>query len=351
MTIDFRSDNTHGTSPEIAEAVAKASAGRVTSYGEDPITTRVRERCREIFETDLEIFPVLTGTAGNALAIASMTPSWGGVFCHEDAHIHRDELGAPEFFTGGAKLFPIAGANGKLQAEDVARVIHEVGDEGRTALPSCVSVTQATEAGTVYRVDEVRAIAETSGIGVHIGVHMDGARFANALVSLGCTPAEVTWRAGVHALTFGATKNGAMAAEVIVLFRKELAAALAPRWHRGGHRLSKMRFLSAQLDAYLAGDLWLRNARRANAAAQRLARGLGAEVARPVEANVVFARFEAEVQKALREQGFLFYDWPAFGAGTVRLVCGFGTSDADVDALLTARAALRPRLPASGAAR
>jgi threonine aldolase len=347
VTIDFRSDNTHGASPEITEALAKAAAGRVPSYGEDPITARVKERCREIFETDLEIFPVLTGTAANALAIASMTPPWGGVFCHEDAHIHRDELGAPEFFTGGAKLFPIAGADGKLHADDVARVIHEIGEEGRTAVPSCVSLTQATEAGTVYGLDEVRAIAEAAGI----GVHMDGARFANALVSLGCTPAELTWRAGVDVLTFGATKNGAMAVDLIVVFKQELAEALAPRWHRGGHRLSKMRFLSAQLDAYLADDLWLRNARRANVAAQRLARGLGADVVRPVEANVVFARFEPDVKKALREQGFLFYDWSLFGAGVVRLVCGFGTSDDEVDALLTSRAALRPRLPASDAAR
>lgn len=345
MTIDFRSDNTHGASPEITEAVAKATAGRVTSYGEDPFTTRVRARCRELFECDLEIFPVLTGTAANALSIAAMTPPWGGVFCHEDAHIHRDELGAPEFFTGGAKLFPIAGADGKLRADDLKRVIHEIGEEGRTAIPSCVSITQATEAGAVYRLDEIRAM-KTS-----LGLHMDGARFANALVHLGCTPAEMTWKAGVDVLSFGATKNGAMAVDLIVVFKKALSEELAWRWHRAGHRLSKMRFLSAQLDAYLTDDLWLRNARRANAAAQRLAQGLGDDVIRPVEANVVFARLDSETQKALREQGFLFYDWPLFGDGAVRLVCGFSTSDADVDALVTSRAALRPRTPVSGAAR
>ncbi|HYC91547.1 MAG TPA: beta-eliminating lyase-related protein [Thermoanaerobaculia bacterium] len=334
MPIDFRSDNTHGASPEIAEAVSRAAAGRLTSYGEDPLTARVRERCRDLFECDLEIFPVLTGTAANALSVASMTPPWGGVFCHEDAHIHRDELGAPEFFTGGAKLFPIAGAEGKLHAADVRRAVRKIGEEGRTAVPSCVSVTQATEAGTVYGVDEVRAIREAAGL----AMHMDGARFTNALVSLGCTPAELTWKAGVDVLTFGATKNGAMAAELIVVFRKELAAEIAPRWHRGGHRLSKMRFLSAQLDAYLTGDLWLRNARRANEAAQRLARGLGDDVIRPVAANVVFARFAPEVEKALREQGFLFYGWPLFGEGAVRLVCGFSTTDAEVDAFLAAKA-------------
>jgi threonine aldolase len=329
---DFRSDNTHGASPEIVDALARAAGGTITSYGGDAITARVRERCRAIFETEVEIFPVLTGTAANALAIASMTPPWGGVFCHKDAHIHRDELGAPEFFTNGAKLFPIAGADGKLTAEAAARHVHEIGEEGRTALPSCVSLTQATEAGTVYRPEEIRAIADATGL----PIHMDGARFANALVTVGCSAADMTWRAGVDVLTFGATKNGAMAAELIVVFRRELAAAIEPRWHRAGHRLSKMRFLSAQLEAYLADDVWLRNARHANAAAARLAKGLNAELLRSVEANVVFARFEPHVAARLRERGFLFYDWPLFGAGAVRLVCGFDTSDADVDALLAA---------------
>ena len=342
MAIDFRSDNTHGASPEVIEALARAAAGTMTSYGGDEITARVRARCREIFETDLEIFPLLTGTAANALAIAAMTPPWGGVLCHEDAHIHRDELGAPEFFTGGAKLFPMAGADGKLHADDVARAAVEA---GRTVVPCCVSVTQATEGGTVYRVEELRAVKEAAGL----GMHMDGARFANALVSLGCTPAEMTWKAGVDVLTFGGTKNGVMAAELLVVFDQALRETIAPRWHRSGHRLSKMRFLSAQFDAYLSDDLWLRNARHANAMAQRLARGL--EPLRPVEANVVFVRFEPETAEALRGQGFLFHDWPLFGEGVVRLVCGFGTSEADVDALLRATVALRPRWPVSGAAR
>jgi threonine aldolase len=320
--IDFRSDNTHGASPEVLEALARASAGRMTSYGGDEITARVRERCRELFEHDVEIFPVLTGTAGNALALASLTPPWGGVFCHDDAHIHRDELGAPEFFTHGAKLYPLAGPDGKLLADDVRRAME-------TIAASCLSVTQATEAGTVYAPDELRALADLG-----LPVHMDGARFANALVALGCSAAELTWRAGVDVLVFGGTKNGAMAVELIVVFRKELAAQIAPRWHRAGHRLSKMRFLSAQFEAYLTDDLWLRNARRANAAAQRLAKRL--EVLRPVEANVVFARFEPRVAAALREEGFDFYEWPLFGPDAVRLVCGFGTADADVDALIAA---------------
>jgi threonine aldolase len=332
--MDFRSDNTHGAHPEIVEALARASRGTQTSYGDDELTARVRERCRAIFEHDVEIFPVLTGTSGNALSIASMTPPWGGVFCHEDAHIQRDELGAPEFFTNGAKLFPIAGANGKLNASDVDRWIHAIGEEGRTATPSCVSVTQATEAGTVYALEELRAIGEVARAR-GVGLHMDGARFANALVSLNCTPAEMTWRAGVDVLTFGATKNGAMAAELIVVFKPELAEQIAPRWHRSGHRLSKMRFLSAQLDAYFENDLWLRSARHANAMAQRLARGLD-EVIRPVEANVVFARFSAERAKALHAAGFEFYDWGIFGPGSVRLVTGWSTTEEHVDAFLNA---------------
>jgi threonine aldolase len=315
--IDFRSDNTHGASPEILEALTRAAAGTMTSYGGDEITARVRERCRELFEHDVEVFPVLTGTAGNALALASMTPPWGTVLCHEDAHIQRDELGAPEFYTHGAKLLTIAGEDGKLRAEDLPRDA------------SCISVTQATEAGTVYTPDELRAIAALG-----LPMHMDGARFANALVGLECSAADLTWRAGVDVLVFGGTKNGAMAAELIVVFRKELADAIAPRWHRGGHRLSKMRFLSAQFEAYLTDDLWLRNARRANAVAQRLARGL--DVIRPVQANVVFVRFEPRVSSALRAEGFAFHEWPIFGPDAVRLVCAFGTSDADADALLAA---------------
>lgn len=330
MTIDFRSDNTHGASPEVLEAVTRAAAGTIASYGGDAITARVRERCREIFEHDVEVFPVVTGTAGNALSIASMTPPWGGVFCHEDAHIQRDELGAVEFYTNGAKLFPIAGENGKLRAEDVGQWVDAIGKEGRTALPSCVSVTQATEAGTVYTADEIRAISAAS----RLPMHMDGARFANALVSLGCSPADLTWRAGVDVLVFGATKNGVLGAELILVFRKELADGIAPRWHRAGHRLSKMRFLSAQIEAYLTGDLWLRNARHANAMAARIARELDA--LRPAEANIVFVRFEPHVAAALREEGFLFHDWLPFGPGAVRLVAGFGTSESDVDALVSA---------------
>jgi threonine aldolase len=318
VTRDFRSDNTYGVSPEIFEALQRVAGGTMTSYGGDAVTARVRERCREIFEADLDVFPVVSGTAGNALAIAAMTTASDRVFCHEDAHIVRDEQGAPEFFTGGATLVAVPGDDGKLAAN--------------RDFEGTLSLTQATEAGTIYTAGEVRALAQRAAG----GVHMDGARFANAVAALGCAPADVTWRAGVDVLVFGATKNGAMAAELIVVFRRELSERLALLQHRSGHRLSKTRFLSAQFEAYLTGDLWLRNARRANDAAARLAAGIGAEVLRPVEANVVFVRLAPEMQAALRAQSFQFHDWTLFGPDAVRLVTAFDTSDEDVDALIAA---------------
>ncbi len=322
MTLDFRSDNTHGASREILEALARASAGTIKSYGGDAITERLRQRCAEIFEHEVAIFPVITGTAGNALTIGAMTKPWGAVFCHEEAHVHREELGAPEFFSGGAKLIPVPGAQGKLAPEALAHAIGNIG------LSSCVSLTQATEAGTVYTPEELRALGEVAH--AHdCKVHLDGARFANAVAHLDVAPADLTWRAGVDALVLGATKNGALAAEVIIAFDPTLARELAPLWHRGGHRLSKMRFLSAQLEAYLIDDLWLRNARHANAMAQRLAAGLS-RVIHPVEANVVFARLPREIP------GFVYYDWTIFGPDAVRLVTAFDTREEDVDAFLEA---------------
>jgi len=323
--IDFRSDNTHGCSPEILEALTRANRDTMSSYGDDAITARVRDRCRELFECDLDVFPVLTGTAGNALSIASMTPSSGSIVCHEDAHIRLEELGASQFYTGGARFVPLPGADGKLSASDVAQI----------ETFSCLSFAQTTEAGTVYRIDEARALCDVARAR-GAGVHMDGSRFANAVVAFDCAPSEVTWRAGVDVISLGATKNGAMCVEVIVVFRKELAAAFDPHWQRSGHRLSKMRFLSAQLDAYFSDDLWLRNARHANAAAARLAAGLREhlEIVRPVEANFVFVRIPPPLVETLRARGFDFYDWQLFGPDVYRLATAWATTDAEVDALI-----------------
>lgn len=311
----------------------------MASYGRDEITDRVRARCRELFETEVEIFPVVTGTAGNALAIASMTPASGVILCHEDAHIERDENGAPGFFTGGARVVTIAGADGKLHAGDLwggqpERLSYVAGDVGQRLRLSadCLSLTTVTEAGTLYTPEEIRALTAAGDF----GVHLDGARFANAVASLNCAPADITWRAGVDVLVFGGTKNGLINAELIVVFKKELATELAVRWHRSGHRVSKSRFLAAQFEAYLTNDLWLRNARHANAMAARLGREL--DTIHEVQANVVFARFEKHLADALMAEGFEFFDWPIFGDDAYRLVTGFATSVADVDAFLTARA-------------
>ncbi|MDH3793082.1 MAG: beta-eliminating lyase-related protein, partial [Rhodospirillales bacterium] len=250
---NFCSDNTAGASPQILEALARAAAGKVMPYGNDDLTRRVEARLREVFETDCAVFPVATGTAANVLGLSVMTPPYGAVYCHKDSHINVDECGAPEFFTGGAKLVTLDGAHGKLTPEILAGAIGGVGDVHHVQ-PAAISLTQASEAGTLYTPEEVAAIGDLAR--QHgLGLQMDGARFANALVALGCSPAEITWRAGVDALAFGATKNGALAAEAVVLFKPELARTFAYRRKRGGHLFSKMRFLSAQLDAYLADDL------------------------------------------------------------------------------------------------
>ena len=329
MAADFRSDNVLGCSPEIAEAIMRESKRSTTSYGGDDVTARVRERCSELFETEVDIFPVVTGTAGNALSLSALTPPNGAVLCHEDAHIQRDECGATELLSGGAKLITIAGADGKLHPESL-----------RNARGSALSITNLTEAGTVYTPNEIRALHEAIGdLGMNVGLHVDGARFANAVVATGASPADLTWRSGVDLLTFGATKNGALAAELIVVFRRDLTQDLALRHHRSGHRVAKMRFITAQFEAYLIGDLWLRNARHANAMGAYLSRGLadaGIEIVRPTHANVVFARLGPELAAKLRAEGFQFFDWFLFGPGVYRLVTGFNTPQESVDAFVAA---------------
>ena len=336
MIRDFRSDNVLPGAPEILDAVVRANAGSTTSYGGDEITARVRRQCCEIFETDVEVFPILSGIAGNALSVAALTAPWGAVFCHAHAHIEREELGAATFFSGGAKLVPIDGADGKLHPDGVNAAL-AYARKTDMAVPACLSITNATEAGTVYSVAELRALGELAR-DAGLRVQMDGARFANAVAATGASPAEMSWRAGVDALAFGATKNGAMSADVIVLFRKELAEELSIRIHRGGHRPSKMRFLSAQLEAYLTDGLWLRHARHANLMAARLAEGIAphVEIVRPVDANIVFVRFPPAVAEGLRGDGFLFSAWPIFGDDVYRLVTGYATAADDVDAFTAA---------------
>ncbi len=329
--IDFRSDNVLGGSPEVLRAIERASPGTQTSYGGDEITARLRRRCCELFAADVDVFAVVSGTAGNALAISAMTPPWGAVFCHEDAHIEREELGATEFFSGGAKLITIPGDEGKLHPADVQSAIERVRKRKKSVVPACVSITNATEAGTVYSQEEMRVLIDVAR-GGGLRVHVDGARWANAVAAKNVRPE------GVDILTFGATKNGTLNADLIVVFQKEFSENLALRLHRSGHRPSKMRFLSAQLEAYLTDDLWLRNARNANAMAARLRDGLKGkvEIVRPVEANIVFVRIGRDAAAELNREGFLIGEWPLFGPDVYRLVTGFSTSESDVERFVSA---------------
>ena len=332
----FTSDNVAGAAPEILSALVEAAReGPMASYGADPVTARLKERVADLFEAEVEVFPVATGTAANALALSCLTPPFGSVYCHVDAHVNTDECGAPELQTGGAKLVGLPGAHGRIEPETLEDALAAAPFGFVHAVqPSALSLSQATEAGTVYAPDEVEqlsAIARRRGM----TVHMDGARFANALVRLGCTPAEVTWKAGVDVLSLGATKNGALAAEAVVFFDKALARDFGYRRKRGGHLFSKMRFLSAQLDAWLKDGLWLRLANNANAMADRLAEGLsglpGAELENPVEANEVFVSLPEPVTEGLLARGYQFYRWDG---PVVRLVTSYETKPGDVDALL-----------------
>jgi threonine aldolase len=335
---NFASDNVSGASPEIVAALAAAAEAKAMPYGADEWTARVEAKCAELFETEVAVFPVATGTAANALALAALTPPHGAIYCHPRSHAYADECGAPEFYSGGAKMVTVDGADGKIAADDLAAVLVNARSHGvHNVRPAALTLSQATEAGTAYKPDELVALAEIAH-SHKMGVHMDGARFANAIVHQDLSPADATWRCGVDALSFGATKNGALAAEAVVFFRPELAHEFGERRKRGGHLLSKQRFISAQLDAYLSDDLWLANARAANRAAARLADGLssiaGARLAYPVEANEVFAVLPEAAIDALEGEGFGFYRMG--GAGMIRLVASFNTGDADVDAFVAA---------------
>jgi threonine aldolase len=328
---DFRSDNTSGVAPQILDALAGAAHGAAAPYGDDAWTARLTETLSGLFETEVAVFPVATGTAANTLALASLTPPFGAIYCHVESHVNTDECGAPEMATAGAKLIPIDGEHGRIQAAELDRVLTNAPRGVHWVKPSAVTLSQTTEAGTVYSPGEIAdltAIAHRHGL----PVHLDGARFANALVKLGCTPAEATWKAGIDVMSFGATKNGALAAEAVVFFRPELAADTGFRRKRAGHLVSKMRFISAQYEAWLAGGLWLRLAGHANAMAARLAEGLltipGAALAHPADANEVFIRLPEASIKAAEDAGFAFYEW---GGGVIRLVTSFDTPAAAVD--------------------
>ncbi len=336
---DFRSDNVAGVAPEVLAALTVAAQGSATSYGEDDISKRLEARLAELFDREVAVFSVATGSAANALALAQMVPGWGSTLCHEGAHIATDECGAPEFYSAGAKLAPLAGANGKLHADTVAAYLARDLRGVHHNQPMAVSISQSTEAGTCYRPDEVAAIGELC-CKHGLKFHMDGARFANALASLRCAPAEATWKAGVDILSFGVTKNGAMAAEAVVFFDPALAKDFEYRRKRGGHLFSKNRFVSTQFEAQLTDGLWLRLAGHANSIASRIGQGLtgipSVSLLHPVEANELFVLMPERTIDAIEKAGFLFYRWEAVEGPCIRLVTAFDTEAAHADALVAA---------------
>jgi threonine aldolase len=345
--LNFASDNSVGAAPEILAALAAANSGPAAAYGADPWSQRAESLLRDIFATDLSAFLVATGTGANALALAALAKPWEAVFCHEESHVHDDECGAPEFFTAGAKLVGVPGYDGKITPDALRETLARF-PRGlvKSPQPAALTLSQVTEAGTLYSLDEIAALADIAHA-AGVAVHMDGARFANALVSLGCTAAEMTWKAGIDALSFGATKNGALACEAVIFFDKTKAESFPYQRKRGGHTLSKGRLLGAQMQAYLENGLWLTLAARANAAARRLSEGLvaaGLRLAWPTQANEVFAIAPLARLPGWRAAGAAFYEWPtrvvrperAPGAEetVVRLVTSFATSEAEIDLAL-----------------
>ena len=336
--MNFASDNAYGVLPEVWAAIHAADRGTALAYGNDTLTKDLTARFTTLFERDVAAFPVFTGTAANALSLACLTPPFGAVLCHQDSHIMTSECGAPEFYSG-AKLIGLEGADGKLTPAAIAEALDGLDGSVHSVQPRVVSVSQASELGTVYGHSEIAAISEL----VHargLKLHMDGARFANAMAHLGGTPAEATWKNGVDVLSFGATKAGALAAEAVVFFDPALAGEFEYRRKRGGHLASKMRFVSAQLEAILENDLWLTSAARANALAAHLAGALkqvaDIEIAYPVETNMVFARMPVAKAARMRAGGAEFHDWfpPKDGKVVTRLALAFATPEEDVAKLI-----------------
>tara|TARA_B100000809_G_scaffold237478_1_gene257338 strand:- start:246 stop:1274 length:1029 start_codon:yes stop_codon:yes gene_type:complete len=331
----FASDNVTGACPEVMDAVVDANSGIATSYGDDEWSSRLQTKLSEIFETDVEVFLAVSGTASNALALSSLAPVFGKIYCHELSHINTDECGAPEFFTGGAKLIPMRSSNGRIKANELAETIRGSGNVHVTQ-PSVVSITQSCETGTVYQLDEIKAISKIAR--KHkMSVHMDGARFANALASLDVSPAEMTWKSGVDVLTLGGTKNGCLAAEAIIFFKSDMVGNFPYLHKRSGQLLSKMRFISSQLEAYVTDDLWIRNAQHANSMAKILSEGLNAfsniELAYPTQSNEVFVYLPRELIDYLNNAGYDINEEELDGKA-VRFVTAWNSELKDVDRLL-----------------
>lgn len=333
--IEFRSDNAAGAAPELVEAIVAANVGSALAYGGDDWTARVHERAAEVFEfPGVQVFPVSSGTAANAIGLSAICPPWGAVLCHDTAHILRSECAATSMFGGGAAMRGVGGDSYKVSPAAVRQAFADTrwGDPHHSQ-PSVLSLTSPTDFGSLYTVAEV---GELAGIAHEQGlrVHLDGARVANAIAALGCSPAEMTWRAGVDVMSLGAIKNGAVSTDAIVSFNPAASEELVYRVKRAGHVASKMRFQSAQLERYLTDDLWLRLAGTANATMQRLAtglRGLGVSFLAEPDVNMLFARVSPEVSARMAASELYFYE---MGPGVIRLVTSFQTTDAEIDEAL-----------------
>ena len=331
----FTSDNCSGICPEAWAAMAEANAGHAANYGNDDWTRRAADAIRGIFESDCEVYFVFNGTAANALALASLCQSYHSILCHEVAHVETAECCAPEFFANGSKILLLQGAHGKINPAEIERAVKKRKDI-HYPKPRVLSLTQATETGTVYSPVEIQSLAEAAKkFGLRL--QMDGARFANAVASLGVTPADLTWRAGVDVLCFGGSKNGIALGEAVVFFDRELARDFDYRCKQGGQLASKMRFLSAPWLGVLKEGAWLRHARHANEMAKRLEAGLrkipGVEISHPVQSNAVFVRMARPVEEKLRGQGWQF-STGGVTTGASRLMCGWDTTPEEADAFV-----------------
>jgi len=340
MKANFRSDNETPVAPEIWAALEQANQGTAFAYAEDPWSAQLDQAFSELFETGTRVLPLATGTVANSIALACVTPPWGSVFCHRGAHIVSDESGAPEFFGNGLRLVPVDGPTGKLEPTALGRAIGQSQGHGiHSYAPATLSLTQSTESGTVYTLEELDALYAVA-LDRGMATHLDGARFANALVSLGASPADASWRRGAQMLSFGASKNGCMAAEALLFFGHPERLETAERHRkRSGHLLSKMRYVSAQLLAYIEDGLWLRLAAHANRQAAAFAEAVEthpeARLESPVQANEVFVRWTAPALEALAEKGIGFHFWPG-QENLARFVFGHSTTDDDTRALIDA---------------
>jgi len=333
MTVErheFASDNTTPICPEAWAALQEANASYAAAYGEDRWTARVCDGIREIFETDCDVYFIFTGTGANALAVAQMSQSFHSIICHQSAHIQTDECGAPEFFTGGSKLVLVGGGNGKIDIGQTKALLMRQNDL-HSHKPGVISIAQATEFGTVYTRDEIAALTDLARAN-ELLVHMDGARFANAIASLNCAPRTITWEIGVDVLCFGGTKNGTAAGELVIFFNKQVSREFEYRVKQAGQLGSKMRFLAAPWLGVLAGDVWLQNARHANRVARQLAQNLqseaNVEIIFPVQANAVFARMDDQLVRGLQTRGWRFYKF--IEPDVYRLMCSWATTERNI---------------------